>query len=413
MKPPFSSGPIGAPAEGKPLCVLLVIEPGKDGAFRFVEQLAYFLLRQPGVSVHLAYSSIRGSPDLHTLVQTLERHGSKTLDLRTTNAPRPADLVAFVRLRRLVRKTRPDVIHAHCSKAGVLARLLAWTGIRVPIVYTPHAYFQMYGPVSLKSRFFLMVERLLARTGITLHTSRSEADYARRLLGVPPIQQQHTRTGVDCDRFRPARDPEEKAALRRRCDLPANARVFGTVARYSEQKDPLTLYRGVVAVLETMPEVYFAHLGTGELMPAVTELLNMAPANVRARIRQIERCEDLPGFYRMLDGFVLASRYEGFALALLEALASGLPLILSDCPGNVDLREHGLNDLHWTAMGNADQLAAQMSALAAVGSSVNNHRETAVAVFGGDVGCKDVLRCYQSASTYDGPGVNGARTRSS
>ena len=361
-----------------------------------MEQLAYFLLRQPGVSVHLAYSSVRGSPDLHTLVETLERHGSRTLDLRTTNAPRPADLVAFARLRRLVRKTRPDVIHAHCSKAGVLARLLAWTGIRVPTVYTPHAYYQMYGPSNLKKRFFLTVERLLARTGVTLHTSRSEADYARRLLGVPPARQQHTRTGVDCKRFRPALDPAERAALRRRFDLPADARVFGTVARYSEQKDPLTLYRAVVAVLEKMPGFYFAHLGTGELMPPVAELLDTAPAGVRARIRQIERCEDLPGFYRMLDGFVLASRYEGFALALLEALASGLPLILSECPGNVGLREYGLNDLHWTAVGNPDRLAAQVLARTVAEPHGNNHRVTAVSVFGGDVGCEDVLRCYRS-----------------
>ncbi len=395
-----------APGDARPLCVLLVIEPGKDGAFRFVEQLAYFLRRQPGVSVHLAYSSVRGSPDLHTLVQTLERHGAKTLDLRTTNAPRPADLVAFARLRRLVRKTRPDVIHAHCSKAGVLARLLAWTNIRTPMVYTPHAYYQMYGPASLKKRFFLTVERLFARTGVTLHTSRSEADYARRLLGVPPGQQQYTRTGVDCQRFRPALDPEEKAVLRRRFDLPADARVLGTVARYSEQKDPLTLYRAVVAVLEKTPGVYFAHLGTGELLPSVIALLNTAPSEVRARIRQIERCEDLPGFYRMLDGFVLASRYEGFALALLEALASGLPLILSECPGNTDLREYGLNDLRWTAVGHADQLAAQMSACAAAGSHGNNHREITAGAFGGDVGCEDVLRCYRSI--HAAPGSAGA-----
>ena len=391
--------PLSSPARSvrRPLGVLLVLEPGKDGAFRFVEQLAYFLREQPGISVHLAYSSVRGSPDLQTLVQSLELHGSQTLDLRTTNAPRPMDLVAFARLRRLVRKTRPDVIHAHCSKAGVLARMLAWTGIRSPIIYTPHAYYQMHGPASLKKRFFLTVERLFARTGVSLHTSRSEADYARSALGVRPEWQQYTRTGVDCERFRPAAGPEEKAALRRRFDLPADACVFGTVARYSEQKDPLTLYRAVLTVLEKRPGLYFAHLGTGELMPSVAELLQAAAPPVRARVRQVERCDDLPGFYRMLDGFVLASRYEGFALALLEALATGTPLILTECPGNVDLKPYGLNGIHWTSVGDPDQLAARMLACAALEPRANNHRECAVEVFGGDVGCRDVLRCYDSA----------------
>ena len=380
----------------KPLCVLLAIEPGRDGAFRFVEQLAYYLLEQPGVSVHLAYSSVRGSSDLQTLVQTLARRGAKTLDLRTTNAPRPADLLAFARLRRLALAVRPDVIHAHCSKAGVLARLLAWTDSRAPVIYTPHAYYQMYGPASVRKRFFLMVERLLARRGVTLHTSRSEAEYARGVLGVPEDRQLYTRTGVDCQRFRPAVDLDEKAALRRRFDLPADAWVFGTVARYSEQKDPLTLYGIVIKTLANTPGTYFAHLGTGELMPAVADLLKTVPAGVRARIRQVERCDDLPGFYRMLDTFVLPSRYEGFALALLEALASGLPLILTECPGNVDLREHALDDIRWTLVGHPDELAAQMLARAAEGSRRNNHREVAAHVFGGNVGCEDVLRCYQT-----------------
>ncbi len=380
----------------KPLSVLLVIEPGRDGAFRFAEQLAYFLLEQPGVSVHLAYSSVRGSADLQTLVQTLTRRGAQTLDLRTTNAPQPADGPAFARLRRLALAARPDVIHAHSSKAGVLARLLAWTGVRVPVVYTPHAYYQMYGPASLRQWFFQTVERLLARRGVTLHTSRSEADYARRVLGVSEDRQGYTRTGVDCQRFRPVDGPDEKAALRRRFDLPADAWVFGTVARYSGQKDPLTLYRAVAETLATTPGTYFAHLGTGELMPAVADLLQTVPAGVRARILQVERCDDLPGFYRTLDAFVLPSRYEGFALALLEALACGLPLILTECPGNVDLREHALDDVRWTAMGQPDKLAEQMMARAAEGPRYNNHREVAARVFGGKVGCEDVLRRYLS-----------------
>ena len=215
-----------------------------------------------------------------------------------------------------------------------------------------------------------------------------------------PDQQRHTRTGVDCERFRPASNPEEKAALRRPFDLPADACVFGTVARYSEQKDPLTLYRAVLTVLEKMPRVYFAHLGAGELMPAVAELLRTASPEVRARIRQVKRCDDLPGFYRMLDAFVLASRYEGFALALLEALATGVSLILSECPGNVDLEPYHLSGLHWTPVGDPDKLAARMLACAADAPRANNHRGTAVEVFAGDVGCRDVLRCYDLVQTW-------------
>ncbi len=384
------------PDANRPLSVLLVIEPGRDGAFRFVEQLAYFLLEQHGVTVHLAYSSVRGSPELDTLVETLARRGSQTLDLQIGNSPGVVDVMAFARLRRLARAVQPDVIHAHCSKAGVLARMLVWTGMRARIVYTPHAYYQMYGPTGVKKSFFLAVERLFAHTGITLHTSRSEADYARQKLGVKSDRQRFTRTGVDCERFRPTVDAAEKRALRRRFNLPADACVIGTVARYSEQKDPLTLYRAVVSVLADTPGVHFAHLGKGELMPAVAELLGTVSPDVRARILQIDACDDLPGFYRMLDVFVLASRYEGFALALLEALASGVSLILSECPGNLDLKAYDLDGVQWTTVGDAEQLAARTRASAKRDSHRNNHREITLQVFGGDVGCRDVLSCYES-----------------
>ena len=377
------------------LRVLLVVEPGVDGVFRHVEQLSRFLLARPDVETHLAYSSVRGSPELHALVRLFERHDARTLDLRTSNAPRAGDLWAFVQLRRLAAAVQPDVIHAHSSKAGVLARALAWTGIRARYFYTPNAYYQMYGPLDLKKRFFMAVERWFARTGTTLHVSRSEADYGRRMLGLLPEKQRSIPSGVDCERFRPATDPAEKAALRSRFGLPPEAWVLGTVARYSDQKDPLTLYRAVLELLSSMPGVYFAHAGKGELVPAVTELLRAAPPTVRARILQLESCDDLPGFYRMLDVFVLPSRYEGFALALLEAVASGLALILSDCPGNTDLKGLGLDDLLWTVPGDVAGLAAQMRARVLRGPCASNHRQTALKHFQRDVGYREVLRLYR------------------
>ena len=385
---------LNAPAAG-PLCVLLVVEPGRDGVFRHVELLAHYLVEQAGMKVHLAYSSVRGSPDLDELVRFLESHGARTLDLRTTNAPRAADASGFLRLRRLARAVRPDVIHAHSSKAGALARALAWTGIKARYFYTPNAYHQMHGPDTLAKRAFMTVERLLAHTGTTMHVSASEADYARRLLGVPPARQQAIVNSVDCERYRPAADPAEKHALRRRFHLPPEAWVFGTIARYSEQKDPLTLYRAVVAVLEENPGLCFAQVGQGDLLPAVAGLLHDVPPGVKARILQIERCDDLPGFYRMLDVFVLPSRYEGMALALLEAMASGLSLILSRCPGNIDLEAYALDGVQWIAVGDAAQLAARMRVSLAQRFQGNNHRETALRCFGGNVGCRAIADGYR------------------
>ena len=382
----------------RPLHLLLVVEPGLDGVFRHVEQLSRFLLAQPEVETHLVYSSVRGSPELHELVRLFERGGARTLDLHTSNAPRLGDLWSFWRLRRLAATMRPDVIHAHSSKAGVLARALAWTGLKARYFYTPHAYYQMHGSLSLKKRFFLAIERLFAHTGTTLHVSGSEAEYGRLMLGLRPENQRTILNGVDCECFRPAADPAEKQALRRHFGLPPEAYVFGTVARYSDQKDPLTLYRAVLAFLEETPRAYFAHAGKGELMPAVAALVQASPPEVRARILQLESCDDLPGFYRMLDVFMLPSRYEGFALALLEAIASGLALILSDCPGNTDLKAFGLDNLQWTTSGDAADLIVRMRTAAARGACANNHRAAALMHFQRDASCREILGFYTASN---------------
>jgi len=105
--------------------VLIVCEPGKDGVFDYAKDLISHLYQNhPEIIVDLAYSSKRSSPALEQFVKEIESRGGKTTDMRTGNAPQPADLRACREILRLVREGRPQVIHAHSSKAGGLCRLL-------------------------------------------------------------------------------------------------------------------------------------------------------------------------------------------------------------------------------------------------------------------------------------------------
>ena len=124
---------------------------------------------------------------------------------------------------------------------------------------------------------------------------------------------------------------------------PEDALVLGTVARYSAQKEPLVLYRALLKALDRLPALHFAHLGAGELSADVDAILEDAPASLRDRIHRTHRLEDTAAFYQTLDGFVLASRYEGLALSALEAASTGLPMILSRCPGNEEFLNTGMN----------------------------------------------------------------------
>lgn len=367
-----------------PLRVLLAVEPGIDGVFRCVEAQARRLLER-GVRVHLAYSSRRSGPALAQLVAHVRAAGGQTLDLRVGNMPGPRDAVALAQLWRLVRAQRPDVIHGHSFKAGYLVRLLRLLGVSAPIFYTPHAYYRMNQRMSFNGAILIAVERLLGRIGKTIHVSRSENDYGREMIRLAPERQAVCYNGVDTTRFTPA-DAAGRARLRAELGWPAGALVLGTVARYGAQKAPLTLYPAVLAALAADPLLHFAHLGEGDLRPKVDRLLAASPH--RDRVHQIASFAAPHTFYQALDGFILPSRYEGLALAALEALSVGLPMILTDCPGNDELKFYPLDAIRWTPVDDVPALVEAIAAWAAetrTGKALN-HREVAQQVF-------DVVRC--------------------
>jgi glycosyltransferase involved in cell wall biosynthesis len=323
--------------------VLLVSQPASDGVFRHVEGLGDYLMAQ-GATVHLVYSDLAACDALPKFVERVKAAGGQTLNLRVGNRPEPADLPASLKLRALIRATQPDIIHAHSSKAGGLVRGLALCGLKARILYTAHAYYGMHQPAGLKARFFHGIERLLGRRGTTISVSKDEAAFARDHLRIPESKQRIVLNGVDCARFRPA-PPEEKQALRAQFGLPPEALLLGTLGRFSNQKDPLTMYTAITSVMKDTPELCFAHLGKGELEPKVDALL--AQRELSGRCFRIRYLADTAPYYRMLDGFVLSSLYEGMSYAAIEAIASGLPMILTDAPGNRDFAGMGLDRVYW------------------------------------------------------------------
>jgi glycosyltransferase involved in cell wall biosynthesis len=266
-------------------------------------------------------------------------------------------LPALLRLRALIRAVGPDLVHAHSSKAGALVRVLARCGLRARVFYTPHAYYRMHAPEGLKARFFHTIERGLGGCGTTIAVSDDEAAFARQRLGVAENDQRIVINGVDCARFRPA-EPREKEALRAQFGLSPDALILGTVGRFSAQKDPLTTYTALSQMMAEEPRLHFLHVGKGELEPEVDELL--ARSGLAARCHRLPYLADTAPFYRALDGFLLASLYEGMSYAVLEAIASNLPLILTDAPGNRAFASTGLDRIFWSAPGDAQALAGAM-----------------------------------------------------
>jgi glycosyltransferase involved in cell wall biosynthesis len=377
---------------GAPPRTLVVCEPGLDGVFRHAEGLVRFLV-QKGMRVDFAYSSVRGSDRLKDLVKSIGEAGGHVLDLRVGNAPQVGDVPALRRLMSLVRHSGPRVIHCHSSKAGILGRA-AGAVAGVPSVYTPNAYYGMGKSRGARTALFNGLERCFASCGHTINVSEDEAAFAREQLGVRRSQQTVIPNAVDTGVFKPA-TTEEKRQWQHAKGLPANAIVLGSLGRLSYQKDPLTLYRSFEIVARKHSNAYLAHLGTGALEKECEEWIQRS--GLGDRIVRMDYSPEPSDFYRGLDGFVLSSRYEGLSFAVLEALATDLPLVLTDVPGNRDFLRLGLSHV-WSAPAEAPAaLATAMEAcLLDLGlRRPSNHRVVALERFSEEVCFGKTLDLYQ------------------
>jgi glycosyltransferase involved in cell wall biosynthesis len=377
------------------MTVLIVSQPGQDGVLRHVDLLCRSTIRR-GVRLHLAYSDRQSSDQLRALVEHVAESGGRTLNLRVGNAPQPADVRAMRGLLKLIGEERPDVIHAHSSKAGGLVRCLPLFGVRTPILYTPNAYFRMHDPRNWKARLFHFGERLLGKVGTTIVMGRHESEFARDVLKVPLTRQVIIPNGIDTEQFRPV-SPERKRALREKFGVPVEVPLLGTVGRFSRQKNPEVLYRALAEAAGRAPDLHFAHLGKGELEPAVDGFLAGQP--FAPRLKRIPYLSNSSEFYQMLDGFILTSLYEGLSYAALEAFACGLPAVLTDAPGNADLADYEFSHIWWIKPGDvastARGIASWHDSLKA--RPLTNHRELMTQHFTEEICNARVYAAYQAA----------------
>jgi glycosyltransferase involved in cell wall biosynthesis len=257
----------------------------------------------------------------------LEEAGGGVFELPLRRAPGPWDARGAAGLRRLD-APRYDIVHAHSSKAGALARLALPDARR--IVYTPNCFAFAAGFGPARAAYWSVEQALVPRTGALVAASEWERRQARALLGAGP--RMHTiPNGVP-----PARtDVEVHPALAR---LRESGRpVAGFLARLEPQKDPLTLVEAA-ASLRSDAQVVIA--GDGALEEDVRAAI--------ARLGLAERVHHIPfegPVERYLTGFdlyVLPSRWESLPIAVLEAMAAGLPVLATDVGGTSEAVDDGV-----------------------------------------------------------------------
>lgn len=242
------------------------------------------------------------------------------------------DLLAYWTLCRIFLRERPVLVHTHTAKAGAIGRLAALT-TGVPIViHTFHGHvFDGYFSRGVTAMFKL-VERTLARsTDLVIAISEGQKrELCERHRIAPPEKVRVVPLGLELGRFLEARLLE--GSFRRELGLGALTPLIGFVGRLAEIKDPELLLLSVAklgAVDGAVPHVVIA--GDGEVRPRLESLAR--ELGIAERTHFLGNRSDVERVYADLDTLALTSRNEGTPVALIEAMAVGIPIVATDVGG--------------------------------------------------------------------------------
>lgn len=255
------------------------------------------------------------------------------------NKPSGIGIVVYLKLWRLIRRLRPDIVHTRNLAAleGQLSAALAGAPIRI---HSEHG--RDMGDLDGSNRKYQWLRRLhkpLVHHYVAL--SRDLEGYLHDKINIAPEKITQIYNGVDTELFHPPQGERENLAGPG-FDSP-DLFIIGTVGRMQGVKDPLTLVRAFILLLQSAPDarkrLRLVMIGEGPLRAEAQRMLDEAGARGLAWLPGARN--DIPTIMRGLDLFVLPSLAEGVSNTILEAMASGLPVVATRVGGNSELVEAG------------------------------------------------------------------------
>ncbi len=236
------------------------------------------------------------------------------------------DVRAIGEILALVRRIRPDLMHMHSSKAGLLGRIAAWSS-NLPFVFTAHGWAFTDGAPALRKAIAVMSEWLVGRLGgWVIAVSEYDRRLAQHYRVVSPERIVTIHHGI----------PDIPPALRASREINGPLRIV-MVARFAPPKDYQSLLRAL-AKLRNLPWE-LETVGDGPLLADTQELTRQL--DLLSRVTFQGTRNDVPQRLAQALLFVLVSNYEGLPISILEAMRAGLPVVASNVGGVREAVIHG------------------------------------------------------------------------
>lgn len=246
---------------------------------------------------------------------------------------------AYKQLWKLTDRFSYEGMHCHSPVGGVLARLIAHRR-KIPVAYTAHGFHFYWGAPLKNWLLYYPVEKLLSYWTDVLITVNQE-DYqlarkklnAKRVCHIPGV-------GIDVKKLakHPSLSEEEKKIFRRHYHIPEDAILLLSVGELNKGKNHQMVISALAALKRQ--DIYYMICGQGVLKNYLRKYAERM--DVSNRICMPGYQENMPWIYQNADIFVFPSMREGMPVALMEAMAAGLPCVASNIRGNRELVDEAM-----------------------------------------------------------------------
>jgi glycosyltransferase involved in cell wall biosynthesis len=274
------------------------------------------------------------------------------------------DVLATVRLARLIRRERPQILHTHTAKAGTVGRvaaLLAGSARPPIVVHTFHGHVLRGYFGALRSRFFCVLERLLARATTVLVAVSPQVRDDLVALGVAPADKfAVVRLGIELDER--IASPDGRAETRRYLGIPDERFAIGWVGRMTAVKRTEDVLGAFRLLRDRGVEATLCLVGDGPDRPGLEQLAH--ELGIARETLFLGYQEDVGALYAAFDALVLPSGNEGTPVSVIEALAAGRPVVATRVGGIPDVVRDG-TDGFLVEPGATGELAERLGRLAA------------------------------------------------
>jgi len=238
------------------------------------------------------------------------------------------DLRPILRLARLIREWRPHIVHSHMVHANLLARLAR---LLVPFPVLVCSARNIREGNRLRELLYRLTDPLC---DLTTQVCQAGLERYVRIGAVPRHKIRYIPNGVDIKRFEP--NPEDRLKTRR--ELEVDGFVWLAVGRFDPQKDYPTLLRAFVKVAHKHSNTVLLIAGDGPLRKTMEGMAR--ELGIEKYVRFLGTRQDIPQLMNAADAYVMSSAWEGMANVLLEASATGLPIVTTDVGGNREVILH-------------------------------------------------------------------------